>query len=316
MQVVFATSRTVRHALDRRSRPHPAPRYPARRRQSARRRPLSRRVVGRAALDPARARCQERRQRRPRDPQLRAAGRARQDRRSRRGRSPCRAHRRLAAAIRLRAARVRYPPRAAPRFEPDPLSHRRRHAQGVRAADAGDDCGDRAHQDSRAHGRRRETPSAGWPHQDALARRPRGGIAPVDHADRVRRKSRDAHLRPGHRGQGIPPARLCARRGKDLARAGRASARHRAGHRPDRFGQDDDAVFDAESAGDARHQRVHGRRPDRNGLARVQPDAGARRRSISISRPACARCCARIRTSSWSAKSAISKPRRWRCRPR
>ena len=64
---------------------------------------------------------------------------------------------------------------------------------------------------------------------------------------------------------------------------GRAAARHRARHRPDRFGQDDDALFDAEGAGDAGHQRLHGRRPDRNGLARVQPDAGAARRSISIS---------------------------------
>jgi type IV secretory pathway ATPase VirB11/archaellum biosynthesis ATPase len=40
------------------------------------------------------------------------------------------------------------------------------------------------------------------------------------------------------------------------------------------------------------------------------------RRSIWISPPACARCCDRIRTSSWSAKSAIWKPRRWRCRRR
>ncbi len=56
---------------------------------------------------------------------------------------------------------------------------------------------------------------------------------------------------------------------------GRASARHRARHRPDRIGQDDDAVFDAETSGHAGHQRLHDRRPDRNGLARIQPDAGA-----------------------------------------
>ena len=70
-----------------------------------------------------------------------------------------------------------------------------------------------------AHGRRRETPPAGWPHQDALGRRPRSGAAPFEHADRVRRKDGDAHLRSGHRGQGIPPARLFAGRGEDLARA-------------------------------------------------------------------------------------------------
>ena len=34
------------------------------------------------------------------------------------------------------------------------------------------------------------------------------------HADRVRRKDRDAHLRPGRRGQGIPPARVRAGRGE------------------------------------------------------------------------------------------------------
>ncbi len=61
----------------------------------------------------------------------------------------------------------------------------------------------------------------------------------------------------------------------DLAQHGRASARHRARHRPDGFGQDHHAVFDAQAPGHARHQRVHGRRPDRNGVARIQPDAGA-----------------------------------------
>ena len=40
------------------------------------------------------------------------------------------------------------------------------------------------------------------------------------------------------------------------------------------------------------------------------------RRSTSTSPPACARCCARIRTSSWSARFAIWKPRKWRYRRR
>ncbi len=51
--------------------------------------------------------------------------------------------------------------------------------------------------------------------------------------------------------------------------------RHRAGHRPDRFRQDHHAVFDVETARDAAGERLHHRRPDRDGRAVVQPDAGA-----------------------------------------
>ena len=52
-------------------------------------------------------------------------------------------------------------------------------------------------------------------------------------------------------------------------------ARHHPGHRPDRLRQDHHALLDAEAARRARRQRVHGGRPDRNGRAGVQPDAGA-----------------------------------------
>ena len=53
------------------------------------------------------------------------------------------------------------------------------------------------------------------------------------------------------------------------------AARHHPRHRPDRLGQDDDAVFDAAPAGDRRGQRLHDRGPDRDDPAGVQPDAGA-----------------------------------------
>ena len=43
----------------------------------------------------------------------------------------------------------------------------------------------------------------------------------------------------------------------------------------------------------------------------AEPDAGADRRSTSRSPRACARSCARTRTSSWSARSATSRPPTW-----
>ncbi len=124
MQVVIATCRAVGHALARRSGPHPAPRYPARGRQSGRSESFPGRVLRRTAFDPESEGCQARYRRRPRDPQLRAAARARQGRRNRRRRSPRRAHRRLAAAVRIRTARVGHPSRTAPRCEPGAFPHR------------------------------------------------------------------------------------------------------------------------------------------------------------------------------------------------
>ena len=63
-------------------------------------------------------------------------------------------------------------------------------------------------------------------------------------------------------------------------------------------------------------QRLHDRGPDRDDRARVQPDAGAAGDRRRLRRAACARCCGRIPTSSWSAKSATATPPRWRSRPR
>ena len=62
-----------------------------------------------------------------------------------------------------------------------------------------------------------------------------------------------------------------------LGRADRAAERHHAGDRADRLGQDHHAVHHAQGAGHRRGQRLHGRRPDRDGRAGLQPDAGAER---------------------------------------
>ena len=65
---------------------------------------------------------------------------------------------------------IRHPPRAAARARRDPLSHRRRAAHRLPAAAGRDERDDRAHQAARPHGRGREAPPAGRPHQDAQSR--------------------------------------------------------------------------------------------------------------------------------------------------
>ena len=62
-----------------------------------------------------------------------------------------------------------------------------------------------------------------------------------------------------------------------LGCADQAPARHHPGDRPDRLGQDHHALHHAEGAGHQRSQRLHGGRPDRDGRAVLQPDAGAAR---------------------------------------
>jgi general secretion pathway protein E len=66
---------------------------------------------------------------------------------------------------------IRHSPGTETRILRDPLPHRRRAASGVSGAGGGDDCDDRAHQAAGPHGRHREAPPAGWPHQDAHQQR-------------------------------------------------------------------------------------------------------------------------------------------------
>ena len=173
----------------------------------------------------------------------------------------------------------------------DPLPHRRRAAPGLPDADAGDDRDDRAHQAARPHGRGREAPAAGRPHQDAHRRTAtRSSCAcrrmPTAFGEKLVMRIFD----PDIAGQATSPSSASRRTtAKRWERAGRAAARHHPGHRPDRLGQDDDALFDAEAAGDAGGQRLHGRGPDRDDRARVQPDAGAAGDRPRFRRPACAR---------------------------
>ena len=127
-------------------------------------------------------------------------------------------------------------------------------------------------------------------------RRPQDGrlksrAAAVDHAHRIRRKAGDADLQPGKPGQGLPRTRIFRRGRKKMGADLRRPARHHPRHRPHRLGQNNDVVFDAEKTRRARRQCLHHRRPDRDGRAQLQPDAGAigDRRSASTLPPASAR---------------------------
>ena len=207
--------------------------------------------------------------------QFRAAGGAVACRQARRQRPARGAHRGLAVPVRFRAARLGYPPRTAARSGQRAFPHRRRDAPGVPDSDPGDDRHHQPHQGSGAHGHRREAPPAGRPHQDPHPRRGGNRIAPVHHAHRLRRKAGDAHLQPRRDRAGLQGSRLRRAGRAALEPDGEPAQRHRPGHRSDRLGQDHHAVFHPAHPGAAGSQRLHGGRPDRNGHAAVQPDAGA-----------------------------------------
>ena len=198
--------RAVHPRVGNRAEARPPPRDRARVRQPARHPALHRRVLQPRAIGQGR----ERHRRGALGPvQLRAARRARQgEPPARRQRPAHRQHRRLAVAVRVRPARERHPHRAAPRDGRGAVSHRRRAARRLPAARAGDRGDDEPHQDPRPHGRRREAPAPGRPHQDARGGRPGGRAPPFDAADRLRREAGDADLRPGGAGQGLHRARL------------------------------------------------------------------------------------------------------------
>ncbi len=135
----------------------------------------------------------------------------------------------------------------------DPLSHRRRLAHRLPSADDGDERDDRAHQAARSHGRDREAPPAGRPHQDQAARRRgrrrrRGRDAAVDHPHRLRREDGDAHLRSRHHGQDGRGAGLLGARRRALEPADQPDPRHHPRHRPHRQRQDHHAVLHAEDS--------------------------------------------------------------------
>ena len=85
---------------------------------------------------------------------------------------------------------------------------------------------------------------------------------------------------------------------------------------PDRLRQDDDALLRARRAQQDHREPLDRRGPRRVQPRRHQPGADARRDRAQLRGLLCARSCARTPTSSWSARSATSRPPRSRSRPR
>mmetsp|Transcript_21592 Transcript_21592/g.51206 ORF Transcript_21592/g.51206 Transcript_21592/m.51206 type:complete len:361 (+) Transcript_21592:569-1651(+) len=149
----------------------------------------------------------------------------------------------------------------------DPQPHRRRHARcenhrrraGRRATGVAPEGDGRARH-------RRAPPAPGRPLQAAGAG-PRGGLPAVHHAQRVRRGRRRARAGPrpgrgaGHADAGC--AGLRARGARPDPRAGPPAPRHAARHRPDRLGQDDDALRGDQRGQHRPRQDHHHRRPGR-----------------------------------------------------
>ena len=166
----------------------------------------------------------------------------------------------------------------------DPLSHRRRAAPRLPDADDGDERDDGAHQAARPHGRGREAPAAGRPHQDraptaASEVEMRLSTLPTAFGEKMvmRIFDPDTAVKTSTRSASAPHD------ARALGAADHAAARHHPGDRPDRQRQDHHAVLHAEAAGHRRGQRLHDRRPDRDDRAGLQPDAGAARSSTSAS---------------------------------
>ena len=105
------------------------------------------------------------------------------------------------------------------RFRIDGVMHQR-----LRAAAGGERGRDEPSEDPRPHGRRRETPAAGRSREDEGPRRQRSRIAPVDAADRVRRKDGRADLRSRRTAAQFPGTRPRRRRQRSAGRRWSARA--------------------------------------------------------------------------------------------
>ena len=109
----------------------------------------------------------------------------------------------IAAAVEARASDIHIEPDVDARA--GALPHRRPAAHGADAAARPARRRHLAHQDHGQARHRRAAAAAGRPHQDRGARR-RHRLAHLDHADRVRRKRRDAHPRPLPRASSTSPS--------------------------------------------------------------------------------------------------------------
>ena len=101
----------------------------------------------------------------------------------------------------------------------------------------------------------------------------------------------------------------CPRRSSRFESVVPQALRHDPRDRPDRFGQVDDALRDAQQLNDARPQHHHGRGPGRVPAARHQPGADQPEGRPHVRRRRCGRSCVPTPTSCSSVRSATARPR-------
>ena len=217
-------------------------------------------------------------------------------RRGARGRRPARVRRRragrqarqLARRAGRRPGRLRHPLRARRRRARRPLPRRRRAGRGDAHPAPPGRGRHLAHQDHVRARHRRAARPAGRPHR-AERRRPPHRRPRRDAAARRRRGRRDARPRQGRHGRRARPPRHGRPGALPLRRGLLARPRRGARHRPDRLGQDDDALRRADPAPHAREEHHHDRGPGRVRARRRQADADQPEGGPARSPTACAR---------------------------
>ena len=167
----------------------------------------------------------------------------------------------------------RHPHRALRRPGPHPLPDRRRLHRARLPAPPPPRPDRQPHQDHGPDRHRREAPPPGRPGQDPRGRQ---GYRPAcQHPpDQSRSVGRHADPGPGEH-QGRPEGPRVRRRGlEEVPDPHQAAQRHPAGDRPDRLGQDDDALRRPERTEPPRCEDHHRRGPGRILPARDQPVRG------------------------------------------
>ena len=181
----------------------------------------------------------------------------------------------------------RHPRRAVRKRIPRPLPHRRNSAERDGAAHEVEGRDDQPHQDHVQAGHQRKAAAARRPHHDQVpeGREEEGTRLPrLDCPHALRRKNRSAVAGQRKPSPGHDQAGLRARVAGEIRKADSEAVRHGAGHRSDRIGQDEHAVFVGRAPEYARNQHHDRRRSGRVPAARNQPgaDEGADRAELRV----------------------------------
>ena len=196
---------------------------------------------------------------------------------------------------RHRGRGLRHPHRAVRGHAAHPVSHRRAALRPGSPAAPAAGGRDLAHQDHVGDEHRRAAAAPGRAHPRDAAR-PARRHPGVDHADGARRVHRHAAAAALHRVPAAGEARLPDRHAGPLRVAHQAPARHRAGHRAHRLGQDHHALRRARQDQLARREDHHGRGSGRVPAQGREPDPGEGEDRPDASPTACATSSARTPT--------------------